>query len=244
MKPDWECDGVRLYLGDCESILPTIAKVDAVVTDPPYGVNGAILNPKRNTNGRRHNTWHDEPDWDSEIKENWCRLCSDASNVIAWFGNWRRRGVVEKAMPLPIRVEIVWAKDTHVGPPCPLAMQDERIWIFSQSGLKPTRFDTTVWSEAIIPTWAHRHHKNEKPVSLMERLVSLLTSNGQHVLDPFMGSGTTGVACVKLDRQFIGIEKEPKYFDIAVKRIEQAIKDKKSELPFMREPQPTQKAFI
>jgi len=81
-------------------------------------------------------------------------------------------------------------------------------------------------------------HPTQKPVELMEWLLRSFTSCGQIVADPFMGSGTTGVACIQTGRQFIGIEKEAKYFDIAVKRIQRAWDLKRSELPFEQvEPQ-------
>jgi DNA modification methylase len=64
-----------------------------------------------------------------------------------------------------------------------------------------------------------REHPNEKPLELMEWITDILSNTGDTILDPFMGSGTTGVACVRLNREFIGIEIEPKYFDIACDRI-------------------------
>lgn len=72
------------------------------------------------------------------------------------------------------------------------------------------------------PSGEFRVHPNEKPIKLVNRFIRLHTIEGQTVLDPFMGSGTTGVACAKMGRKFIGIEIEPKYFDIACKRIEEA----------------------
>jgi site-specific DNA-methyltransferase (adenine-specific) len=100
-------------------------------------------------------------------------------------------------------------------------MRDERIWVFSENGLKPTRFETSVWDEPIIPTWAHRSHKNEKPIKLMTRFVSWLPADT--VLDPFMGSGTTLVAAKNLGRKAIGIEIEEKYCEIAVQRLGQEV---------------------
>jgi site-specific DNA-methyltransferase (adenine-specific) len=69
-----------------------------------------------------------------------------------------------------------------------------------------------------------RRHPNEKPVALVEHFLRLTTEKGETVLDPFTGSGTTGVACIRTGRRFIGIEIEPKYFDIACKRIEDEYK--------------------
>ena len=213
----------RLILGDCREVLPTLGPVDAVVTDPPYGISDAPIKAKRDREGVRRggvNTWHKASDWDASIDAEWPRLCSEAAPLVAWFGHWRKRGEVEAAMLHPLRAEIVWAKDTHVGPPCPVAMRDERIWLFSRDGIKGKTFETSVWDCPIIPTWGHKHHKNEKPVALMMRLLAFL--GPATALDPFMGSGTTGVACVQLGVGFVGVEQDADHFDIACRRIEEA----------------------
>jgi site-specific DNA-methyltransferase (adenine-specific) len=80
-------------------------------------------------------------------------------------------------------------------------------------------------------------HPTEKPIKLMVRFVTLFSQESETILDPFMGSGTTGVACIQTERQFIGIEKEEKYFDIACDRIQRAWDLKCSELPFEK-PEP------
>ena len=215
-------EGVTLYLGDCREILPSLGKVDAVVTDPPYGIADAAIEGQGRTGKRvgAVNTWHPESWWDKELDPEWMRLCAQVADTVAWFGHWRKREQVEQAIPLPLRAEIIWAKDCHVGPPCPVAMRDERIWLFGLAGINGKTFETSVWDQAIIPTWGHKHHKNEKPVALMSRLLRFL--DPATILDPFMGSGTTGVAAVKLGRKFIGIEIEERYFDIACRRIEEA----------------------
>ena len=199
---------------------------DAVITDPPYGIADAPIQGQGRTGKRvgAVNDWHPESWWDKEINAAWGGAVSSVAPVVAWFGQWRKREVVAGIVPLPLRAEIVWAKDCHVGPPSPVAPRDERIWIFSANGIKGATFETSVWDVPIIPTWVHKHHKNEKPVALMSRLVNWL--NPASVLDPFMGSGTTGVACAQLGRKFIGIEIEPKYFDIACRRIEDAYRQK------------------
>lgn len=211
-----------LYLGDCRDVLPTLGKVDAVVTDPPYGISDAPIKGQGRSGKRRggDNKWHKDSDWDHCIDPIWPVLCASVAPVVAWFGHWRKRSQVESAMPYPIRAEIIWAKDTHVGPPCPVAMRDERIWLFSQTGIKGARFETSVWDCPIIPTWSHKHHKNEKPVPLMSRLLAFL--DPINVIDPFMGSGTTGVAAVQSGREFIGIEQDQDHFAVACRRIEDA----------------------
>jgi DNA modification methylase len=218
--PYYQDEAVCIYHGDCREVLPFLPKTDAVVTDPPYGIQDAAMLDLPGRGRRGNNDYHPASDWDAVIDPEWCRLCADKAPIVAWFGHWRKRAEVEAAMPWPIRCELVWAKDTHVGPPCPAAMRDERIWIFSRDGLKPTRFETTVWDVPIIPTWAHRYHKNEKPEALMRRLISWLP--GDAVLDPFMGSGTTLVAAKRLGRKAIGIERELKYCELAVERLRQS----------------------
>jgi DNA modification methylase len=227
-----------LYRADCLEVLPTLApgSVDAVVTDPPYGISygkqpfqGGKVRPRNGKYAKPVNNWHPTSHkWDGEIKPDWCVAACNAASVVAWFGQWRMRDTVSQMMPHDLRAEIVWVKDVHVSPPCPLAMRDERIWIFSDRGISPTRFETSVWNEPIIPTFAYRHHATEKPLALMERLASWI--DAQTILDIFMGSGTTGVACVRLGRKFIGIEIEKRYFDIACKRIEKAYQDKAAPL--------------
>ena len=212
----------RLILGDCLEILPTLDKIDAVVTDPPYGIADAAFKG-RDRSGKRvggSNTWHAESHWDKSIDPAWAAACASCADTVAWFGHWRKREQVEAAMPLPLRAEIVWAKDCHVGPPSPLAMRDERIWLFSVAGISGLTFETSVWDQPIIPTWSHKHHKNEKPVALMMRLIRFL--GPQSVIDPFMGSGTTGVACADLGLKFTGVEREAEHFETACRRIEEA----------------------
>jgi DNA modification methylase len=217
--------GVELYLGDCLEIMPHLESVAAVITDPPYGIKDAPIKGQGRTGKRAGavNTWHPESEWDAAINPAWCVAVCEKTELVAWMGHWRKRGEVEAAMTHPIRAEIVWAKDCHVGPPCPVAMQDERVWLFSPKGIKPKEFSTSVWSVPIIPTWSHKEHKNEKPVPLMARAIRLLTDAGETVLDPFMGSGSTIIAAIRSGRKAIGIEKDPEHFKNAVERIKREL---------------------
>ena len=122
-------------------------------------------------------------------------------------------------MSYPIRCEVVWAKDCHVGPPCPAAMRDERIWVFSRAPFAGQHFETTVWDEPIITTWEHRYHKNQKPERLMSRLVRGGAAPSWTILDPFMGSGTTLLVCQKLGRRCIGIDESREHCDTAIGRL-------------------------
>ena len=220
--PHWvsECRTQCLVNADCLEVLPRLPAgcVDAVVTDPPYGIGDK---PQRRevANGKRvgkRNDWFEDSSWDMEINPLWCKAVSPWP--CAWFGQWRQRELVAEAFDSALRCEIVWVKDCHVGPPCPAAMRDERIWWFSHAALQTTRFETTVWDEPIIPTWEHRHHRNQKPESLMVRTVTWIEANA--ILDPFAGSFTTLVACVRTGRCGIGIEIDPGYYATGVKRVQ------------------------
>lgn len=196
---------------------------DVVVTDPPYGIKDKAFDGGKRKGKRTgyDNDYHAVSDWDDAIEPEWCKAVCDIAPVVLWFGHWRKRGEVEAAMPHKLRAEIVWAKDCHVGPPCPLAMRDERIWLFSREGFKGNHFETSVWDEPIIPTWEHKWHKNEKPLGLMRRLIRFACKPGDTICDPFMGSGTTLRAAVDLGHPCIGIDISEDHCRSAVERLKQ-----------------------
>ena len=140
-----------LYLGDCREILPTLGKVDAVVTDPPYLMGSASSRAGKGFRSR----------------------IGDWTNAALWYADWM--SACWRAMP-----------DTG------------SLWVCGTG------------------------HESEKPIDLMRSAIKLCV--GRLIFDPFMGSGTTGVAAVSVGRRFIGIEIEPKYFDIACRRIEDEYK--------------------
>ena len=226
MKPYYEHGGITIYHGDCREILPGL-RADLVVTDPPYGICDAPITSVDTVDGRRGprgghvNTWHPPSEWDIELDPSWLPLALQSANTVALFGHWRKRRAFEDTIGMEPRVEIIWAKDMHCGPPCPAAMQDERIWVFSTEAVSPQRFETTVWNVGVIPTWKHKHHKNEKPKALMVRLLAWLPLG--KVIDPFMGSGTTLRAAKDSGRRAIGIEIEERYCEIAAKRLSQEV---------------------
>ena len=222
LKPYYEHAGITIYHGDCLDLLPRLGRFDFVATDAPFGIGDAPRKiGARRGKARRgsDNVWHDAGTWDKRIEPAWCEAVCLAAPVVAWFGFWRMRPMVKEAMPHPMRDEIVWSKDMHCGPPQPTARRDERIWLFAEKPFKPTRFETSVWDEPVIPTWSHKHHKNEKPKRLMTRLLAWLP--GDNLCDPFMGSGTTLVAAKELGLKATGIEINERYCEIAVKRLSQ-----------------------
>jgi len=190
-----------LYLGDCLDILPTLPKVDAVITDPPYGLNIAAQPFKhQRINGAEKKNW-DEIAPNSNLLNQIIKL---GNKSILWGGNYFN-------LP-PSRCWLVWHKPD--GPPS-----------FSRVELAWSNMDKLAgyFQWTISATNPERvGHPTQKPLALMKWCIDQ-AGNPETILDPFMGSGTTGVAAIQMGRKFIGIEREPKYFDIACKRIEQAV---------------------
>lgn len=186
-----------LYLGDCQDILPIIGKVDAVVTDPPYGI-GISNNPIRQAHKKR--------DWDAETPSNGLieELLNISESQIIWGGNYFY-------LP-PSKGFYIWDK---VQPENFTLAMCEMAWTNIDKPAKIFKFRVVGYEKS---------HPTQKPVALMEWCIQKLPNTAQTILDPFMGSGTTGVACAKLGRSFIGIERDPEYFDIACRRIEEAYK--------------------
>jgi site-specific DNA-methyltransferase (adenine-specific) len=199
-----------LILGDCREVLPTLGRVDAVVTDPPYGI-GFVHNGKGGRLARSTQfggvaiIGDDEPFEPSE----WL----DFPEVILWGGN-------HFASRLPDASRwLTWDKRDGV---CSNDQADcEHAWT-NLGG--PARIKRHLWNGMLKQSERGeiRVHPTQKPIEVM--IWAIEQTTGQTILDPFMGSGTTGVACMKLGRKFIGIEIEPKYFDIACRRIEEAWK--------------------
>lgn len=202
-----------LYLGDCRNILPTLGTVDVVVSDVPYGVS-FVSSRKGRFKGVAI-----AQDETTEARDHVLKWAGDTPAVI--FGSWK----IER--PKNTRARLIWDKGDHVGMgdlSLPWKPNDEEIYIIG-SGFSGHRIGGVLKHNAIAGTVAvsrGRHHPTEKPVSLMMDLVERCP--GHTVLDPFMGSGTTGVACVNLGRAFVGIEIDQAYFDIACRRIESAYK--------------------
>jgi len=192
-----------LYLGDCLEILPTLPKVDAVITDPKYGIGFKYEN-------------------DTDTLEDWCVLMNAAvplckaiapfvimpscaiKRIEWWYANHKPE----------------WLVAWHKGSPGHMATIGFNDWEPHVCWGRPTHpmhdhFSTPCGFE-------ENGHPCPKPISYSIWLVERGAVVGQTVCDPFMGSGTTGVACMNLGRKFIGIEIEPKYFDIACERIRKA----------------------
>lgn len=205
-------EGVDLYLGDCREILPTLGKVDAVVTDPPYGIshNGtrSAKHSISSNNRRRHAKVEIVGD-DTPFDPTPFLLASE----VACF-----TGAQHFAQLLPGGTFHVWNKR---GPYEPLHQSDgDLIWISGDK--RALRIVDLVWRGICRTTEISGQivHPTQKPVALMEWCIDRISGA---ILDPFMGSGTTGVAAVNLGRNFTGIEIDPGHFDIARARIQAAL---------------------
>lgn len=228
-----------LYLGDCLEILPTLGRVDRVFSDPPYeahmhaakrGVKIAGAQRRIRLDGHANPPPVDFASIE-EIRESAARLMTAACS--GWLlvfctpeGVAPWRDAIEAAGARYKRA-CVWVKPDSApqfngqGP----AMGAE-MFVSAWCGPGHSHWNgggrRNVFTHPCQPPDRTGEHPTEKPVSLMRDLVTLFSDFGQTICDPFMGSGTTGVACAKLGRKFIGIELEPKYFDIACRRIEEA----------------------
>ena len=191
-----------LYLGDCMEVMPTLGEVDAVVTDPPYGIgiDGQKESIKNGIQIRKH---HTKKNWDNKIpcKEIFEEIIKYDS--IIWGGNY-----FTEYLP-PKKGWLIWDKEQYG-----LTMSDgEMAWTNLNIVMRIKKMHRThLWKEK-------PDHPTQKPVKLMMWCISHLPDKSNLILDPFMGSGTTGVACLQMGRKFIGIEKDPEYFEIACERI-------------------------
>ena len=203
-----------LYLGDCREILPTLPAADAVITDPPYGIlnlagagstTAVRKSPRQQGSGALKNRLLNRSDvrWDvAPEREHIEALLAAAPVQIIWGGNYFD-------LP-PTRAILIWDKEQ----PWENFSQVEMAW----SNLSRP---AAIFRESATRGTPGKEHPTQKPLSLMRWCVSL-AKGCQTILDPYMGSGTTGVAAVEAGRTFIGCEIDPAYFDIACRRIEDA----------------------
>ena len=243
-----------LYLGDCLEILPTLGKADAVVTDPPYGITGCEWDKDIDLSflwsyANLIVSFAEEPFTSKLLFNN-----KYFKEKLIWEKHRAANFVNAKIRHLKYSEEIiVMAKSAYTFNPQMQPRISNRVrqaqkgtskqWRTKGSEkdiclntLYPPRdwgtFDAN-WKypsnilrfPGVVSTAREKtEHPTQKPLSLMKYLILTYSNKEQTVLDPFMGSGTTGVACAELGRGFLGIEINKKYFDIACKRIKEAVK--------------------
>ena len=205
-----------MYLGDCRDILPLLPKVDAVVTDPPYGIgadeaarSAALQRIAAAGKSKAGRGWslYKQSEWDRSAPpiEAFDHISRISSEQIIWGGNY-----FTDKLPPTMRW-LIWDKGQR-----DFSLADFEIAWTSQA--KASRIITYPRAKALQDG---KVHPTQKPIAVMEWCLGFLP-DAQTILDPFMGSGTTGVACAQMGRKFIGIEIDPDYFEIACKRIRDA----------------------
>jgi DNA modification methylase len=210
----------RLLLGDCRDLLETLEPVDAVVTDPPYGLED--WNTRGTNAGKgQGRAWkglgrNGKSAFDGDQCAKW-DVAPDAAMIAALMNAGEHK--------------IIWGANyllDHLP-------RTKQLFVWNK-GIRGMHYNdcevawTSQWREACrvfdySPASAEpKQHPTQKPLALMRWCMGRLPVTARSIIDPFMGSGTTGVAAVETDRSFIGIEREPSYFDIACRRIEAAYK--------------------
>ena len=199
-----------LYLGDCLEVMAELGPVDAVVTDPPYGIGEAA--GKNHSRGKLAKVtkfefmkWDNQPASAEQVEA----MRRAGGDQIIFGGNFFN-------LP-PASCWLVWDKENGANDfaDCELA------WTNLSMSVRRLKFKWAGMLQEDMKSKERREHPTQKPIPVMEWCLGFIP-DAQIILDPFMGSGTTGVACANLGRKFIGIEIEPKYFDIACRRIELA----------------------
>lgn len=216
-------DGIELHLGDCLDILPMLDRFDAVVTDPPYGVG---LTAKQNKwvsrSGDGYASMDDTPEKVRLICVSAIEMCIARADAVVLTPGTRNTF----DYPAPDAIGGVYnrngAGSGKWGFECmaPVLFYGKDPYLAAGLGRRPNS-----WEQAGTDFAEQNGHPCPKPMGMMMWLVERGSLRGRVILDPFMGSGTTGVAAVKLGRRFTGIEIDPGYFDIARRRIEAALKE-------------------
>lgn len=201
IKREERIGGQRLILGDCLEVMKELGRFDAVVTDPPYGIGAGTGIGKVTKEG---SDFRDKAQWDSEAPD-LTFIVDTGWPAIIWGGNY---------FGLPASNGfLIWDK---VQPEKFSLAMAELAWTNIKTPAKIWR-----WKSMSINGGAAKAHPTQKPLALMEWCLGFLP-NATTILDPFMGSGTTLVACQRMGRAGTGIELDPEYFDIACKRVDEA----------------------
>ena len=213
-KPYYETELGKLYHGDCLEIMPHLEPVDLVLTDPPYGVNKT--------------DWDKQDDWEKTLKSFGKIIKTNLSNdgVLIMFSSTRWLAKTILFITVPYRWQFVWSCSNNMIPGDIGFSKFTPALIFSYKRSIHVNAQDLKDYPAGTKDLKNNDHPTPKPTPLFIYLLSKFLKKGV-VLDPFLGSGTTAVACERLNRRWIGIEIEEKYCEIAAKRIEAEYKQRK-----------------
>ena len=241
-----------LIRADCREVLPTLGRFDAVITDPPYSARThaghdatARGHQGEGNDGAERSGLGYEPmtpegvDW---LSAEYTRLCN---GWIVWMTDHTLAPTIGKALEL---------RGRYVFAPLPFFAPGSRVrlsgdgpsswtdWIIVARTAKQSKWGTLPGGYVAGPGWNDKARMGGKPTLLMDALVADYSRIGDRVLDSHMGAGTTGVACVKAGRRFVGCEIDREAFDIACERISRA--QAQGQLIPHEQPQPKQEALI
>jgi site-specific DNA-methyltransferase (adenine-specific) len=233
-----------LYLGDSLEIIPTLKHVDAVITDPPYCSGGRTSGERTKSTSQKYQStglknYFADFAGDNKDQRSWMIWTSlwlgkameklSEGGMVCLFSDWRQLPACTDALQmagLVWRGIVVWDKVNARPMPNRFRSQAEYI-AWGTNGQREFETEGAVYHDGVFsikaPSSAERQHSTQKPVELMDHLVEIALP-GEIILDPFMGSGTTGVSALQLRRKFIGCELVPHYFDVACHRVEEAMK--------------------
>lgn len=223
LKPYYQNELVTIYHGDCLEILPELEPVDLVLTDPPYGIN-IIRNGKcggvdnKTKKAKMGNYSHLKNDWDKvkPKQEFFYFILKKSKNQIIFGANH----FISK-IPIDSSCWIVWDKDNQKSSfaDCELA------WTSFKTSVKKYRF---MWNGMIQEDMKNkevRYHPTQKPVKLFKMILNDYSKENETILDPFLGSGTTAIACSLLNRKCVSIEIDEKSCEVSAKRCEEVLTD-------------------
>lgn len=197
-------------------VMPTLGKVDAILTDPPYGIKVDATMAKQSGqkygNAAAKKSAYKATEWDDKpLSGDLLKLVLNfAQHTILWGGNYFQLQ--------PSSCWLIWDKENGSNnfADCEMAWTNLP---------KAVRLKRHMWNGMLRKNGEERYgHPTQKPIEVMTWCIEQLPKDSQTILDPFMGSGTTLVACAKMGRKGIGIELDPDYFDIACRRVEDAYK--------------------
>ncbi len=217
--------GQRLILGDCLAVMQELGRFDAVVTDPPYGIDYGRAGGFSAASGWKQ--WRGQAEWDKARPDRQCfdLILSLSDDQIIWGGNY-----FADMLPPTMRW-LMWDKGQR-----DFTLADfEMAWTSQQ---KAARALTYARGKA---TKDGKQHPTQKPVAVMEWCLGFVP-DAASILDPFMGSGTTLVACQRLGRMGTGVEIDPEYFDVACRRVDEATRQ--PDLFVAAPEQPKQEALL
>lgn len=247
MRVEHLSDSVTLYLGDCREILPTLGKVDHIITDPPYGARTHArhdASSERRRDGAAARALGYAALTPEEARHLAGLFHSSCSGWVVWFTDSDLASPIRDAMDGLGRTTFAPIPYHHPGRSVRLAGDGPSSWtdwIVVSRTKAQSRWGTLTGGYVAGPGWADKERMGGKPVALMNLVVGDYSAFDQTVADPFMGAGTTGVACVAQGRAFVGIEIDRASFDTACRRIADELK--RPRLDLAPAPKPVQEAM-